>query len=342
MIKYSEVLILLYILNGKDEFSLQEALEKIKNELGDKEMLAVNTCILDGQQIRLSQLLDACSSVPFLSSCRLVIVKGLLGRFEHKSVTEKRPARSKGKNNSAVEEWTGLAGYIKQMPPTTVLVLVDGEVKPGNRLMKSLSPLAKVKGFASLKDSDLNDWAQERIKGGGGEISPAALKLLVGLVGPDLWVMNSEIDKLLAYCSDRAITEDDVKQLTSYAREASIFSLVDAILEGRRSQAQQLLHRLLQDGASPSYILAMITRQLRLIVLAKDKGKKRSTSGMPSSLEAVSEFSLQKATKQAKEFTVERIKKAYDKLLEADLGIKTGKYEGDLALDLLVVELGRS
>ena len=330
-----------YILYGKDDFSLQHALEEIKNELGDKEMLAVNTSTLDGQQLRLSQLTDACSSTPFLCPCRLVIVKGLLGRLETKFGPERRSARSKAKNNSALEEWTGLPEYIKQMPPTTVLVLVDNEVKTGNRLMKSLAPLAKVKGFPQLNDRDLSDWVQSRIKEAGGNISPAALKLLVGLVGADLWVMSSEIDKLLAYSSGQVITEDNVKQLTSYAREANVFALVDAILEGRRSQAQQLLHRLLRDGASPAYILTMITRQLRLIVIAKDLGRKKSKPAIPDSLEGVSNYSLDKAVRQAKAFTLERIKKAYDKLLEADIGIKTGKYEGDLALDLLVVELGQ-
>jgi DNA polymerase-3 subunit delta len=332
---------LFYIFYGKDDFSLQQALEEIKDELGNQEMLAVNTSVLDGQQLRLSQLMDACSAVPFLCPCRLVVVKGLLGRFETKSGSERRSARSKAKNNSALEEWVGFPEYIKRMPPTTVLVLVDGEVKAGNRLMKSLAPLAKVKGFPQLNDRDLSGWAQGRIEEGGGKISPAALKLLVGLVGADLWVMNGEIDKLLAYCSGQVITEDHVKQLTSYAREANIFALVDAILEGRRSQAQQLLHRLLRDGASPAYILAMITRQLRLIVMAKDMGRKKSRTGIAEGLESVSDYSLEKALKQAKAFNLERIKKAYNKLLEADIGIKTGKYEGDLALDLLVVELGQ-
>jgi DNA polymerase-3 subunit delta len=333
---------LFYILYGKDDFSLQQALEEIKNELGNKEMLAVNTSTLDGQQLRLSQLMDACSAVPFLCPCRLVIVKGLLGRLETKFGSERRTARSKAKNNSALEEWAGLPEYIKRMPPTTLLVLIDGEVKAGNRLMKSLAPLAKIKGFPQLNDRDLSDWVQGRIKEGGGNISPAALKLLVGLVGADLWVMSGEIDKLLAYSSGQVITEDNVKQLTCYAREANIFALVDAILEGRRSQAQQLLHRLLRDGASPSYILAMITRQLRLIVIAKDLGRKKSQPGIPDSLETVSNYSIDKAAKQAKAFTLERIKNAYDKLLETDIGIKTGKYEGDLALDLLVVELGQN
>jgi DNA polymerase-3 subunit delta len=332
---------LFYILYGRDDFSLQQALEEIKNELGNQEMLAVNTSVLDGQQLRLSQLTDACSAMPFLSPCRLVIVRGLLGRFETKTGPERRSSRSKTKNNSAVEEWAGLAAYIQQMPSTTILVLVDGEVKAGNRLLKSLAPLAKVKGFAPLNDRDLSYWVQGRISEAGGKISPAALKLLVGLVGADLWVMSSEIDKLLAYCSGQVISEEDVKRLTSYAREANIFALVDAILEGRRSQAQQLLHRLLQDGASPAYILTMITRQLRLIVIAKDTGRRKSRSSMSDVLESVSDYSLEKAAKQAKAFTMERIKKAYNKLLETDIGIKTGKYDGDLALDLLIVELGQ-
>ena len=331
-----------YILYGKDDFSLQQALEGVKNELGNKEMLDVNTSVLEAQQLRLSQLTDACSAIPFLCPCRLVIVKGLLGRFETRSGSERRSARSKEKNSSALEEWAGLPEYINRMPPTTVLVLIDGEVRAGNRLLKSLVPLAKVKGFPLLNDRGLSDWVQGKIKEGGGKISPAASKLLVGLVGADLWVMSSEIDKLLAYGSGQVITEENVKQLTSYAREANIFALVDAILEGRTSQAQQLLHRLLRDGASPAYILTMITRQLRLIVMAKDLGRKKSQPGIPDSLEMVSDFSLDKAIRQAKAFTLERIKKAYNKLLETDVSIKTGKYDGDLALDLLVVELGQS
>jgi DNA polymerase-3 subunit delta len=332
---------LFYILCGKDEFSLQQKLEEIKNELGNQEMLAVNTTLLDDRQLSLNQLKDACSAVPFLCLYRLVIVKGLLGRFESKSGSERRAARSRAKLNSGLEEWMGLAEYVRQMPPTTILVLIDGEIKANNRLLKSLASQAKVMGFAPLSDRNLSGWIQDRVEQGGGTISPGALKLLVGLVGADLWTMSSEIDKLIAYCSGKLITEDSVKQVTSYAREANIFALVDAILEGRRKVAQQLLHRLLQEGASPSYVLAMITRQLRLIVIAKDLGPKLSRPENRNRLEPTSGYGLEKAVKQAKSYNLERIKKAYHKLLEADIAIKTGKYDSDLALDLLVVELGQ-
>jgi DNA polymerase-3 subunit delta len=332
---------LFYILYGKDDFSLQQKLEEIKKELDNQEMLAVNTSIFDDRQLSLSQLKYACSAVPFLCPYRLVIAKGLLGRFELKSGSERRTTRSRAKLNSGLEEWMGLAEYVRQMPPTTMLVLIDGEIKANNRLLKSVASQAKVMVFAPVSDRNLSDWIQDRVKQGGGTISPGAVKLLVGLVGADLWTMSSEIDKLLAYCSGKVITDDSVKQVTSYAREANIFSLVDAILEGRRNVAQQLLHRLLQEGASPSYVLAMITRQLRLIVIAKDLGPKLSRPENRNRLEPTSGYGLEKAVKQAKSYTLERIKKAYHKLLEADIAIKTGKYDSDLALDLLVVELGQ-
>jgi DNA polymerase-3 subunit delta len=332
---------LFYILYGKDDFSLQQKLEEIKKELDNQEMLAVNTSIFDDRQLSLSQLKDACSAVPFLCPYRLVIAKGLLGRFELKSGSERRTTRSRAKLNSGLEEWMGLAEYVRQMPPTTMLVLIDGEIKANNRLLKSVASQAKVMVFAPVSDRNLSDWIQDRVKQGGGTISPGAVKLLVGLVGADLWTMSSEIDKLLAYCSGKVITEDSVKQITSYAREANIFSLVDAILEGRRNVAQQLLHRLLQEGASPSYVLAMVTRQLRLIVIAKDMGPKLPRPENRNRLEPTSGYGLEKAVKQAKSYTLERIKKAYHKLLEADIAIKTGKYDSDLALDLLVVELGQ-
>jgi DNA polymerase III delta subunit len=48
---------------------------------------------------------------------------------------------------------------------------------------------------------------------------------------------------------------------------------------------------------------------------------------------------LDKTLSQAKLYDFEGVKRAYDKLLETDLAIKTGKYSDKLALELLVTEL---
>ncbi len=327
---------MLYILYGQDDFSLNQAVKEIKAGLGDWEMVATSTTSLEGQHLTLGELRNKCGAAPFLSSHRLVIVDGLLGRFE---VKQSKPRSGKGKSGNGLGEWEGLASYIGQMPETTVLVLVDGEVKGHNPLLKKLSPLAEVRTFPLLRGRDLKAWIQQRVRAEGGDITPQAVNLLAELIGGDLWAMNGEIQKLLLYSQERPISEDDVRQLVSHVQEANIFALVDAVAEGRTELAQRILHRLYDDGVAPTYILVMITRQFRLIAQARDLGKGLSRPQIQDRLGLKSSYSLDKTLSQAKLYDFEGVKRAYDKLLETDLAIKTGKYSDKLALELLVTEL---
>jgi DNA polymerase-3 subunit delta len=327
---------MLYILYGQDDFSLSQALQEIKAGLGDREMVATNTTSLEGQHLTLGELRNKCGAAPFLSSHRLVIVDGLLGRFE---VKQSKPRSGKGKSRNELGEWEGLDSYIKQMPETTVLVLVDEEVKGQNPLLKKLSPLAEVRTFPLLRGRDLKAWIRQRVKAEGGDIIPQAVNLLAELIGGDLWAMDGEIQKLLLYSREHLISEDDVRQLVSHVQEANIFALVDAVAEGRTELAQRILHRLYDEGVAPIYILVMITRQFRLIAQARDLGKGLSRLQIQDRLGLKSSYSLDKTLSQAKLYDFEGVKRAYDKLLETDLAIKTGKYSDKLALELLVTEL---
>jgi len=50
---------------------------------------------------------------------------------------------------------------------------------------------------------------------------------------------------------------------------------------------------------------------------------------------------LQKAWEQADKYSPTHLKEVYHKLLDADISIKTGKYNNpDLVLDILITELG--
>jgi len=292
-------------------------------------MLDMNTNILDAQQLTIDQVQNACNTIPFLSPFRLVVIEGLLERFELKT-------------DSSLKDWHSLADYVKQMPATTVLVLIDGEIKEKrNQLLKSLATSAEVLAFPEPKGKTLRDWILVWVKNGGGTITSEAVNLLAELIGGDLWAMGNEIDKLLDYSTKRHISDNDVRQITGSAREANIFALVDAILEKNNRVGQRLLHHLLQNGASPAYVISMIARQLRLIVIAKDMGQKLFTPEVRSKLERTSDYGLEKALQQAKAYTPEYTKRAYQLLLNADIAIKTGRQDGDLALNLLIVEMCR-
>ncbi len=327
-----------HILYGQDGFSITRALETIKAGLGDDEMLATSTVRLDGRSLTLDQLKNNCGALPFLSSHRLVIVDGLLSRFQAK---QGRARAAKGKSQSGLGEWEDMADYIKQMPTTTALILVDGELKDSNPLLRQLSPVAEVSPFPLLRGKQLKGWIQQRVKEQGGKIVPAAVDLLAELIGGDLWAMNGEIQKLLLYCRDRAIDEDDVRKLSTHVQEASIFALVDAVAEGRTELAHRTLHRLYNDGVEPTHILVMITRQFRLIALANDLKPGLSRTQVQDKL-GLTGYPLDKTLRQARLYDLEGIKQIYRKLLETDLAIKTGRYGDRLALELLVAELAGS
>jgi DNA polymerase-3 subunit delta len=328
---------LLYIFYGEDEFSLKEALDKVKGELGDREMVATNTTILQGQQLALEELVKTCDTLPFLASKRLVIVEGLLSRFEQQE--------GKGKRTPSDDAsiWRSLKDYIERMPESTVLVLIDGKLRKENVMLIELAPQAKVIEFKALRGDELRGWIQSRVAKMGSTMSARALRLLSDLIGSNLQLLSIEIEKLCLYAQGRRIEENDVRSLVAETRESTVFDMVDAILARRTDEATRLVHRLENEGSAPPYLLFMITRQFRMVLQAKDLlRQQRKVDEIRNSLGITKDFVLQKTLKQARAYSMERLREIYRKLLDTDMSIKSGSLGGDggeLALDLLICEL---
>lgn len=330
---------MLHVLIGEDDFSINQALGEIKKGIGDATALMTNTNVLNGRLVTKEQLSNACETVPFLAEKRLVIVEGLLERFEPSEKSDKKKAPRQA---AQPEEYKLFSESIKKLPPFTELVLLGGRINKSNPLLHELSALVEVKSFPLLKGTPLNQWVERRVKSAGGSLSPQALALLVRFVGNDLWTMAGEVDKLVQFAAGRRIEEADVKAVVSDAQEASVFAMVDAILEFRVNAAQGLLQQLFKQGAAPAQLLTMLARQVRIIFQVKEMRDKGKTRGeIQSKLGLNSDFLLRKAWQQADKYSLARLREVFHKLLEADLSIKTGKLDGEIALDILVAELGQ-
>lgn len=327
---------MVYIFYGTDDFSTHEALDEIKKGLGEPSMLVANTSRLEGARLRPDELESAVQSMPFFGEKRLVIIDGLLGRFEPREKRGAAKKAAKPAKEGEVELHKHFAALINAAPDSSVLVLMDGEVGKSNALLKEISPKANIRLFAPLKGIPLESWAKKRVAQVGGTISEEALKNLVRLVGSDLWVMKGEIEKLVLYVGGRAVEADDVKKLVGLSREASIFTLVDAIVDGRLNLANQAMNEMLESGAAPSYVLVMLARQLRLLVRAKElKNAGQSESAIQGTL-GLGDFPFRKTLEQSSRYTMMRLRDFYHSLLDTDLAIKTGRYDDELALTILV------
>ena len=334
---------MLYILWGEDEFSRAEALSEIKKGLGDIDMLSTNTSTLDGQKLTLNELRACVETMPFLSPNRLVIIKGLLERFE----TKDKSARPKKSPSNKTDDPLPFAECINHMPPSTILILSDNiEFKKpflqANPLFTAIAEKAEVKSFPVLRSNKLQQWIQTRVARYSGSISLQATNLLIGHIGGDLFAMSNEIQKLAAFTAGRMIEEKDVRAVVSASQEADIFVLIDAILDHRAGAAEQVLQKLLQNGVVPPQILVLLARQVQMMVQIKElKGLKKPIQEIQNHLGIFNTFAWERMAARADRYTMERLKEIYRSLLDTDIAIKSGRFEPDLAINILAAELCR-
>ena len=323
-----------------DSFLVAQQLKELESDVGGETLLDSNYHRLQGSQVKLPELLSACNALPFMDSLRLILVEGLLGTFEtHPSAARSRGGRS-GSSGKSIGDWDGLAQAIPQMPETTKLVFIDGPLSASNPLLQRLKPVGEIHPVIAPTREMLALWIKNRAQQKGSGISPAAIRSLADLISSDLWTLDRELEKLSLYCTGRNIEEDDVREMVSQVRETSIFNAVDAIIDSNPAVASRLLRQLLHDGRDATYIISMVGRQLRLLALVKyltDQGVVGGELGGKVGIN--SQFALRKTMDQARRHSWPAIRQRYQRLLDADLAIKRGRQEPDLALELLVADL---
>ncbi len=331
---------MIHIFIGENSYSIAGALAKLKEGLGAGDLTEANTAEFEAEKITPEELGLQITAMPFLAAKRIVIVRGLIGRFE-----KKEPKAKKSKSSTAPPDnfqAEAFAGIINNKPPSTVLVLVDRAVSRTNPLYKQLGTHISLKEFPLLKGRELEEWIKQCVNEHGSRIRADATALLACQIGSDLWAMANEIEKLSLFAGEHEITTGHVNKLVNLAAETNIFQVVDAVVEGKCSQAELGLKNLIENGVSPSHILAMLTRQIRMVTLARDMLNRRvKQADIQNALGIKHDFVLRKTLEQARRYQLWQLKVFYDKLLEADRAIKTSRYDPELALSLLVEDLAR-
>jgi DNA polymerase-3 subunit delta len=143
-----------------------------------------------------------------------------------------------------------------------------------------------------------------------------------------------ELDKLLAYVNyRRTIEQEDVEQVSTDSSETNIFNYVDALSQRNPAQAMKLLRRLLEEQEA-GYILAMVIRQFRLLLLGRSLlDENASIEEARKAFDTRSDWLARKILDQARRFTLGTLDAVYRRMLEMDTAIKAGEVDTDVALE---------
>jgi DNA polymerase-3 subunit delta len=164
------------------------------------------------------------------------------------------------------------------MPPQVVLLLTAATVDARKRLFKRLREIgacltlaaAKERSGALTRDS-IDEVVRHAAREFGKRLLPEAQELIVRRAGTDAALLTAELEKLCLYVGERPlIAEDDVRLVFRDMAESWIFDFTGALAARQLARALPLLRGLLAQGEPPLRLLAMIAREVRLLLVARE------------------------------------------------------------------------
>lgn len=330
---------MIFFIYGEDTYQSRQKLKELKNEFIKKhDKSGLNITTLDGEKLDIEKFRNAVSGSSFLSTKRLIVIENLLSKNKGQKIFEEindylYTNKELPKDNSLIF-WES-AGFAKKK----FNAKKDKKSTPKkNPLLGNLLAEKYFKPFDLLTNAQLMDWVRKKIKTEQINIDASALQMLVAYVGNDLWQLNQEMEKLLAYGRGRDIKAQDVEFLVKAKFNDNIFHLVDAIGQKNKKLALKLLSDQLDGGNSFDELFPMIIRQFRILLQIKEK----TDNGFPQSRLAselgLHSFVAEKALVQALRYKLPQLKAIYSQLLKIDLQRKTGLNRPEILLDVLITK----
>jgi DNA polymerase-3 subunit delta len=289
----------IYVLHGQDDYLRRQYRREIAAGLAGSEETQLAVTNFDSSAA-LSEVLDELRTAPLLAPRRLVILHDADDFVS--------------KHRQALEE------YLDSPSPTGSLILVVRSWPGNTRLARRAREIGEIADCSSPDERSLPRWISRAAQDRGKRISPDAAALLSAWVGPDLARLDAEIEKLALYTGRRQeISTEDVAAAVVATAGPVPFALTDAIATGNAKTAVEALHSLLTRRGEEFRVLGLIAWHLRRGLqsrLMRPPLRPGSAGWRP----------------------LAELRKDFRRVLQADLGLKTGA-EPAPTMQLLVTKL---
>lgn len=302
---------------GKDNYRAREKLREIIEHYKKVHKTGLNFKSFEGKEFPFEDFENESKTSSMFKEKKLTILKNI---FSDKKNQEK------------------FIEILKGLKQTDDIILIFEEGKPDSRtlLYKFLKKHSKSQEFESLEGVTLGKWLKDQFVKLGADITQEALERLILSAGNDSWQLSNEVKKLASFKRKGKVETKDVDLLVKPRIESDIFRTIDAIAQKRRKTALVLIHKHLEKGDNPLYLLTMINFQFRNLLMIKDLMEKNQPYCTIQKITGLHPFVIKKSYEQAGSFSLKDLKKIYQKIFEADLAIKRGKMGAETALDLLL------
>jgi DNA polymerase III subunit delta len=322
----------IYLLYGTEAFLINETKQLILDSLLKEDELDFNFSAYDLEETPIEAAIEDAETFPFLGERKVIFIHNPVFLTAEKT-------KAKVEHNLSRFE-----AYIKEPAPYTVFVVSAPYEKLDERkkIVKELKRQAEVVEAKKLTEPELKTWIRDRAKTNAIDIDPAAIEQLLALVGTNLFMISSELEKLALYAADeRRIDVELVESLVARSLEQNIFSLIEKVVQRKLDEALRIYYDLLKQNEEPIKILALLAGQFRLIYQVKELSRRGYGQQQAAGLLKTHPFRVKLALGQAAKFTDEELSSIMNFLAEADYQMKTGGMNKSLLIEMLLFRLNK-
>ncbi len=307
----------IYLLYGEERFLKKRyknrLIEGMRGE-GD----TINYNYFEGDKLNYREMIDLAETIPFFAERRLIVVENS-GFFK----------------NATVE----LAEYLKGMPDTTHILFVEEEVDKRGKMYKSVQATGRIVEFKIQDSRTLCLWIGGRFKEENLQIKEKTAQYLVEKVGDDMFRLQSEIEKLIAYTWGRSeVTKEDIEAVCITQITSHIFGMVDAVADRRQKEALNFYYELLALKEPPMRILFMLTRHFRILYQVKSLDGMGLGNAEIGKKCGVPPFAVKKYQAQSKRFRLKDLRGILEEAATIEESVKIGGMTDKLAVELFIVK----
>ena len=318
---------MIIFLYGQDTYRLQQKLKEIEGQYKEVHKSGLNLEKIDVLQIEFEEFADKLFQYSMFIKKKLFFLENL---FSNQKFKEK------------------FLEKIKEIAKSQDLVVVfeKKELPKKDKLFLNLKKYGKSQEFEHLKGKVLENWVKNEFQREKIKVSEQAMNLLLEFIGNDLWQLSNEIKKLVCLKKPfkasglmEEVKSEDVEILVKPKLEANIFKIIDALSQKNKKKALKLIQESLLKENKPLVILNMINFQFRGLLIAKTLMEEGKTLNDFLKLNILKPYPTRKCWYASTGFSLNQLKKIYQKIFEADLSIKTGKIQPEEGLKMLVAEI---
>lgn len=293
--------------------------KKIEELIKEKDFDSSSVTTYDLEEDSITSLIEDADTISFLTPNKVIIGKNL------------------SNNNLDEKNLKTLSKYLDNPNSDVLLILVTTNIDARKKIVKEVINKLSLVNIST----DTKTLVKDILKGY--DVEYRVINLLEEYYNEDLERLISETKKLaLAFINTKKITYKDALELLVKPlnkQDSLAFDLVREIALKDKKKAVNIYNELLSYNIESYALFGLLESQYRLLYQVKVLNKRNISYNDMASILEVHPFRVKKTLELVRYYTLKEIRKLLKNLSDIDFKIKSGVYENNIIIDLLILNI---